>query len=395
MEAYELSNEQRKYFGLDPVEPHWERVILKGDTYRPDTFLYYDGQVIKRHIESTEKKYVEVHYNELTRDRTILLPKTDKGKEKKLTASVLEQRQPEGVYLCISGSDLLIASYTTQTTFYSNRWDGSNNSTDSSIGQTVIHFIEQSHPSHLAEIQAFKNAKRKNVKYKPGDYFSFKINRTEYGFGRLLLDIFQLKKKGKIDGEHGLSLPMGHALIIQLFAYKSATKKVDISILDKQPKLPSDLMMDNLLLYGEYEIIGHKELKEEEFEFPISYGRNIFPNGGVFLQWGLIHLKLPYSVFSKYIIGNGQFDQNPYGYYSIGFRPAYDSLDVVKTIENNGVFNFDVVEHYVQKKDLRNPANKEIKDEVFRVFGLDPKLGYAENCKLTNTIRTTDLLKSL
>jgi hypothetical protein len=395
MDAYELSNEQRVYFGLDPIEPHWERVILKGDTYRPDTFLYYDGQVIKRHIESTEKKYVEVHYNELTRDRTILLPKTDKGKEKKLTASVLEQRQPQGIYLCVSASDLFIASYTTQTTFYSSYWEEKNKSINSSIGQTVLNFIEQSPPAHLAEIKAFKKAGRKNVKYKVGDCFAFKLNRTEYGFGRLLLNIYQIRKKGKIHREHGLGFPMGHALLIQLFAYKSAIKEVDISILDKQPKLPSDLLMDNLLLYGEYEVIGHKELNEEEFEFPISYGKSLFPNQVVFLQWGLIHKELPNSIFNKYTVGEIQFHQNPYGYYSIGFSPAYDSVDIVKTIENNGVFKFDRSNHYKGRVDLRNPNNEEIKNEIFVAFGLNPKLSYVENCRLTGTISTTDLLKQL
>jgi hypothetical protein len=50
-------------------------------------------------------------------------------------------------------------------------------------------------------------------------------------------------------------------------------------------------MMDNLLFYGEYEIIGHKDLNDEEFNFPISYGRSIDQRNVVFLQWGVIHLE--------------------------------------------------------------------------------------------------------
>jgi hypothetical protein len=117
-------------------------------------------------------------------------------------------------------------------------------------------------------------------------------------------------------------------------------------------------------LYGEYEVIGHKELNEEEFEFPISYGKSLFPNQVVFLQWGLIHKELPNSIFNKYTVGEIQFHQNPYGYYSIGFSPAYDSLDIVKTIENNGVFKFDRSNHYKGRFDLRNPNNEAIKNEI-------------------------------
>ena len=91
---FELTNEQRVFFGLDPIEKHWDSVLLKGDKYSPDTMLYFDKDILKRHIVSTATHYSERQYDEPTRGRTFLLPKTDKGKEKKLTASVLEQRWP-------------------------------------------------------------------------------------------------------------------------------------------------------------------------------------------------------------------------------------------------------------------------------------------------------------
>src|SRR5687768_3249389 len=111
---YEVTNKQREYLGLDPIENHWHKVPFKGDTYRPESVLYFEGDTIKRHIVSTENLYSEKQYDELTKERSILLPKTNKGKEKKLTASVLEQRQPTGVYLSISQGYLTIGNYTTQ-----------------------------------------------------------------------------------------------------------------------------------------------------------------------------------------------------------------------------------------------------------------------------------------
>ena len=116
---FELTNDQRIYFGLDPVSPKWDRVILKGDSYREESILYFDGDVIKRHIVSTEKRYKENQYNDLTRSRTVLLPLTREGKERKLTASVLESRQPTGVYCNIdTNGRILIGNYNTQTAFY-------------------------------------------------------------------------------------------------------------------------------------------------------------------------------------------------------------------------------------------------------------------------------------
>ena len=123
METFELTNKQREFLGLEPIESHWEKVTFKGDTYRPDSILYFDKNKIKRHIVSTENQYSEKQYDELTRERSFLLPKTSKGKEKKLSASVLEQRQATGVYLSILNGDLTIGNYNTQTTLYSSRWD--------------------------------------------------------------------------------------------------------------------------------------------------------------------------------------------------------------------------------------------------------------------------------
>ncbi len=393
--TYELTIEQRKYFGLDPIESHWEKVIFNGDTYRSQSILYFDGEIIKRHIISTEIEYSEKHYNELTKNRVTLLPKTAKGKEKKLTASVLEQRQPIGVYVSISCGNLKIGNHNSQTTFYSSCWDNEQES-QKKVSEIIDDFINNSPKNHFIAIDKFKKLKRLNVKFKSGDYFCFKLDRENYGFGRLLLDVNKVRKKKLINNFHGLNLLMGPPVIVELFAFKSTTKKIDIETLDKQTKLPSDIMMDNLLFYGEFEIIGHREIKDEEFDFPISYGLSIDQRGIVFLQWGLIHKELPQNVYNNYTFTDEmQVGQNPYGYYSIGFRPHYDNIEIIKTINNKGIYNFDDARHYKAKWDLRNPENKVIKDELFRVFGLDSNQNYYTNSKLTGTKLPSEIIKQL
>jgi hypothetical protein len=394
MSTFELSNNQRTFLGLDPIEKHWDKVAFIDSTGRPDSVLYYDGDIIKRHIISIDSWYSEKQYNEPTKDRSVLLPKTSKGKEKKLTASVLEQRQPTGVYVNITDSGLSIGNYTTQTTFYSSGY-GMGEQLTMSIPMRVAKFVEESSAGHLEEINEFKNAKRKHIKFKAGDYFCFKLDRTHFGFGRILLDVNKLRKKGFLKEDHGLKLLMGPPLIVQLFAHKSLIKTIDISQLDNCSTLPSDVMMDNLLLYGEFEIIGHRSLNDEEFDFPVSYGGNIGGKNVVFLQWGFIHLELPKKVFSNYLTGDKAFFGNPYGYYSIGILPHYFISEILEAIDNNGDYNFSNKRYYGSKWDLRNPSNREIKNELFKVFGLDPTKSYSENCKLTNTMLTTDLIKQL
>src|SRR5688572_6215970 len=110
---FELTNRQREYLGLDPIPETWDKEMLKGDSRRQESVIYFDGDILKRHIIATNDVYKELQYSELTRDRKILLPKSGKGKEKKLTASVLEARQPTGVYFTADQfGDFLIGNHT-------------------------------------------------------------------------------------------------------------------------------------------------------------------------------------------------------------------------------------------------------------------------------------------
>jgi len=44
---------------------------------------------------------------------------------------------------------------------------------------------------------------------------------------------------------------------------------------------------------------------------------------------------------------------------------------------------------------LRNPINKAFKEEFFKVFGLDPNKSYVDNCILTGTPRTSEVINAL
>ena len=75
-----LTNEERKYLGLTPIESHWERVDIKHVT------LFFDGDVIRKKIthaefESQQFSYLEEDVCvETAENRTIVLPKTLRGR---------------------------------------------------------------------------------------------------------------------------------------------------------------------------------------------------------------------------------------------------------------------------------------------------------------------------
>jgi len=403
---FELSNTEREYLGVEKVKPNWEKVILKGDTYREPSILYFEHDTIKRHIISTKNQYVEFQYDELTKNREIILPKTSKGKEQKLTASVLSSKTPIGVYFSLNSfGNLLIGNHTTKTTFYSSNREDKEQKEENKFSFWVEDFIKNSEANHLQKINKFKNAKKKNVKYKSGDFFAYKIDRINYGFGRILLDINKLRKSNLLEKNHGLNLLMGTPVLVKLYPYLSLKKNIDIKLLENLKALPSDFMMDNHFHYGEYEIIGHKKLEEKEFEYPMSYGRNIsYGSSNVFLQWGFIHKELPITKFNKYITGENiflsedstsRFMQNPYGYYSCGFSTHYTKVDIVETIKNDTIFDFNREPYYKTEFDLRNPKNDILRKEIMAEFGLDSSLSYEENCNLTGTESTLKILEKI
>jgi len=403
---FELSNREREYLGLEEIKPNWEKVILKGDTYREPSILYFEDNIIKRHIISTSNQYVETQYNEITKNREILVPKTAKGKEQKLTASVLSTKTPIGVYVSINTfGDFWIGNHSTKTSFFSSNWEDRKKKKESEFSYWVENFINNSDEDHLQEISKFKNAKKQNVKYKSGDFFAYKIDRTNYSFGRVLLDITKLRKNNILEKSHGLNLLMGTPVLVKLYPYISKKKNIDIEILENLPALPSDFMMDNHLHYGEYEIIGNKKLQDNEFEFPISYGRSIsYGSSNVFLQWGFIHKELPLSKFNKYTRGENiflpedstsRFISNPYGYYSCGFSTHYYKADIIETIKNNNVFDFNRDPYYKTEFDLRNPKNDKLKYEIMAEFGLNAKLSYEENCNIVGIESTSKILENI
>lgn len=380
---YELINKQREYLGLDLVQSHWDRTILKAGPYQPECILYFEGDVIKKQVISNEDRYHECEYNLQTRNKEYLLPKTSRGKEKKLTAATIEQAKPEGVYFdWTMNGNVSIANHNTQTTYYSTFSEEEQIENPAHLESWVNNYMETSKSGYIKEIKTFKNSKRVNIKYKVGDFFAFKISRNEYGFGRILMDINKLRKKKLIPKDHGLQFIMGPPLLVKIYAHTSENINVDIDMLTNSPSLPSDIIMDNQLFYGEYEIIGNRAIEINEYEFPISFGGSIdFNRNVIFLQWGLLHLEKQVGSFEKYLMkeDEGLAERNPFGYYSAGFYHRYSTADIKKA-EQKGMHDFSS-NHYKDGFDLRNPQNDSKRREIFNHFGIDSNRSYFENCQ--------------
>ena len=385
---FELTNKQREYLGLEIVPKSWNKVKITDEVY-----IYFDTNIIRKKISVNEYLYREIKLDEKTENRTILLPKTKRGKPKKLNYSSLDARNGIGTYFQFDISGITIGNFTTQHTYYSTYFENLKFTELNDLKKWLNDFISNTSKKDLKNIKEFGLRKRKRIKLKEGDFFTFKVDRRNYGFGRLICDVGKLRKlpEFKKKKNYGLANLMGQPLVIQIYHFISPEKDVSLENLKNEIKFPSQYIMDNKLFYGDFEIIGNNKLEKWELNFPISYSSSINHNDLdiVYLQYGKIYKDTTTKKFNKYLKINNpnpkaeKWDKillsRPYRNESIGFGLEITKNILEKSIKERSNNPYWVDNNYKREYDLRNPKNKEIKNEIFDFFGLDANKSYCDN----------------
>ena len=376
---FELTNEQRKYLGLIPVEEHWELVKFDNGIY-----YYFEDDTIKKEIKVSKNYYHEAELNEKTAEnRTMILPKTKRGKIKKFNYTATQSFSPFGTYFTFSTNGVIIANYTSQRTYYSEIFSEKEKISLDDLKKWLDKWMKETTEEDLEEIEEFKNAKRKHCKFNEGDFFAFKISRREWCFGRILMDVSKLRKDEnfKKNKNYGLAHLMGKPLIIKVYHKISDNKNIDLKELSKCLALPSQAIMDNIFYYGEAIILGNLPLKPEENDMFISVSESIsgIDKNIAYLQYGLIYREIPLSDYEK-LIKELKIGAQTLRREGIGF--VIDTYKLKECIEAKS--NSPFWEKYKKRNipDLKNPDYIELKRKIFKAFGLDADKTYEENLKM-------------
>ena len=376
---FELTNEQRKYLGLIPVEEHWELVKFDNGIY-----YYFEDDTIKKEIKVSKNYYHEAELNEKTAEnRTMILPKTKRGKIKKFNYTATESFSPFGTYFTFSTDGVIIANYTSQRTYYSEIFSEKEKISLDDLKKWLDKWMKETTEEDLEEIEEFKNAKRKHCKFNEGDFFAFKLSRREWCFGRILMDVSKLRKDENFEKNknYGLAHLMGKPLIIKVYHKISDNKNIDLKELSKCLALPSQAIMDNIFYYGEAVILGNLPLKPEENDMFISVSESIsgIDKNIAYLQYGLIYREIPLSDYEK-LIKELKIGAQTLRREGIGF--VIDTYKLKECIEAKS--NYPFWEKYKKRNvpDLKNPDHIELKRKIFKAFGLDADKTYEENLKM-------------
>ena len=376
---FELTNEQRKYLGLIPVEEHWELVKFDNGIY-----YYFEDDIIRKEIKVSKNYYHESELNVKTSEnRTMILPKTKRGKIKKFNYTVTQSFSPFGTYFTFSADGVIIANYTSQRTYYSETFTEKEKISLDDLKKWLDKWMKETTEEDLEEIEEFKNAKRKHCKFNEGDFFAFKISRREWCFGRILMDVSKLRKDENFEKNknYGLAHLMGKPLIIKVYHKISDNKNIDLKELSECLALPSQPIMDNIFYYGEAVILGNLPLKPEENDMFISVSESIsgIDKNIAYLQYGLIYREIPLSDYEK-LIKDLKIGPQTLRREGIGF--VIDTYKLKECIEAKS--NSPFWEKYKKRNvpDLKNPDHIELKRKIFKAFGLDADKTYEENLKM-------------
>jgi len=365
---FELTNVQRKFLGMTQVKPSWDRIeLIPGRYDARKNSAYFDGQVICKLISVGDNSYLEYDLNEETSDnRTILLPKTAKGKCMNLTAATLGKRTQKGMCFAYIKDYISLWNTEAERPYYNSDHEEINVNNLNDLSGWIDRWISDSTEADLDDISAFAALPKKHCKFREGDFFRFKLNRRLYGYGRILLDYHKMRKE-KIEF---WDILMGKPLVIKIYHIASTDKEVGMEELSRLESLPSEFIMHNAFLYGEYEIIGNLPLAASDMDFPIMYGNSISAanRNKVMLQSGRNYYEMntrcaQYEVF----INNG-----------IGWSSGANLLILQACIECQSNTPYWTPNNYRANTDLRNPkfsAERDVICKQFNILGKDIFLG--------------------
>jgi hypothetical protein len=362
---FELTNEQRKCFGLLPVDSNWLRMEVKPSPYDQHTTIsYLDGTVLRKVILTGSNLYNEYEICEqLTDDLQYLRPKTKKGKPVLLSAATLTKRTPIGMGLSYvrhsNGYSFIdLCSHTSQKSYYSNSYEPIRSYGMHDFQQWVDVWCSETTQADLADITRFSSESRQHVKFREGDVFRFKINRRLYGYGRILIDYALMRKKK----EPFWDVLMGKPTVCSVYHIVTERKDVTVDELRGLDSLPSVHMMDNRLYYGDYEIIGNIPIGEHE-DYPIMYGGSISAlYRGVLLQCGKLYRK----------IDGGTALYNNFMNHGIGFNLNFQLAVLLECIEKGSNDPYWAQDNWKVNCDLRNPKFRAELERVCKQFDIVP-----------------------
>jgi hypothetical protein len=357
---FKLTDIERPYFGLEPINKYWEAVEIK-----EGIIVYYEGNTIKKVISfSNSWRYVYREFDTeiKTHERKAILPKTAKGKEKKITPSNLLSIIPAGSEIVIMPKmkswDSVIIARCIRNNIYLPITQYEGIETVNQLKDWLKWYIVTCPKDYFEKVNRMKSLPHRTIKYSVGDIFRFEIDREYYGFGIIIGKLLDLRKQGVFPEGHLMNDVMTVPIFIRFYKFKTVNRDTAIQEVIKNELLPTEIVADNDIIWGSHEIVGNKKLEEKDIDFPMQFGwptSNPNERGSFKINfcWGI-------GMKSKSLNSFNDVPQNLVNkikFNNVGVALSIPIYKVDKVLNGESEFN--------KYNDLRHPENFNEKGVIF------------------------------
>lgn len=290
-----LTDEERRYLALDPLDPSWETMSMYSVTYRlkKRTVLFFEGNTIvkviyEEHSVGEDGSYSWRNYNEFdtrleTDNRTMLLPLTSRGRAKPITPTNVMAVKPFGcdlyIYLQQDKSQIIAQNLRNNQVIPV----GENERvrkimSDEDFHEFMRYYIPTCPDDYFERIAAVRNMEHQTVKFKAGDIFRCQIDRQHYAYGIILGKTRIIEKWGELPEEHSFRHVMMQPIIVRMYDFVTTDKDMTANKLSDKALRPPKLCSDCDILWGTHKIVAHKELAPDDIQFQLQLARQVVKN---------------------------------------------------------------------------------------------------------------------
>ncbi|GKW01764.1 hypothetical protein PEC301877_05790 [Pectobacterium carotovorum subsp. carotovorum] len=348
----------RPYFGLEPLLSEWDII-----TVRDGYFICFDGDTVRKRITATELNYQEEDVIIHTRERDVILPRTARGKEKKLTYTSVSSVMADGIVFSAGVRTLNSGSYG-----YINASNYRNSirlplpecrhlTTKEEIVDWLRSYRDRLPADYANKLERLMSAKNQQHKTVPGDIFRVEIDLHTDGYVLVIGNLRQMQKDELFAENSIWNDVMTMPLFVRPYLFSTTERNPPLSEIVALPLSEKCwIVMDNAFLRGNYEYVGSKVLSEEDILFPVGYGPNISTKRSDYrLSWG------PSSIV----------------------KASQDTVfKAGRNYMNNGAYSSVSAESFADKgfpdydKTLHKPEHREAWEQALAEFGFPPDTTY-------------------
>ena len=407
-----VTNEERKYMGLNPLESGWDvsQFYSKTNLWHKRTSVFWHGDTIKKVIyeekrvsnnKITYERIVEYDTELLTENREWLLPLNERGKKKKVTATNILAITPFGCefyfFIDAARTETIVAMGILNQRNYKEITIGEEDKinkikNDADFHEFMKYYMETCPSDYFDKIKALRENEHVTVKYKAGDVFRVELDRFHYGYGIITGRIKEILKWDELPKKHSLRTAMMVPVMIRFYDICTTDDNLSVEELSGMPLGRVEICADNDIIWGRHEIIGHKELQKEDIEFNlictkiqglndnitvhtydffVSSGISEYPDSfDLYVEWGTAATILPFEQISSELKEYLHEYSSPHGGVTMGINKKESS-----------------------KYNLLDDINKEMRQELFRCLNLNPDAEFDEFANKYGGLTKEEILK--